>query len=707
MGERNTRMNDSLTGRGHSRSRGASRGRASESVNTYTGHSAGGRSASQAGRSGAGAGSTYASHSSAGQRNTGRTKDSMRRSSGSGRNSGGYPGEPEDSHNGLIIGVIIVLAAIAVVVFILMKMGMIGGGKEESTSGTAAETTAETTAFDENVISTDLYLDYSALKKDAEPMNLKGMNREKVTDALKKAYSWKLTVVNKNPSLDAFTMPELPDEKESQASSDASADNAGTEEVVEVDNPLKDVTIRPEKGSFAVPDLIGSNIDCFVKQIFDDYKTNGSKKISQSAAVTDSAAETDTAAAESTSQESSSAAPVTASDKKADYVIALPDMTDSISSYVKQLALVWKMEPDNGDITSYDAKSGEFVFGGSSDGYAINTDATAKKLMDAISKQDYTASVDSEGEVISASTQSMKDKYTTIGTFTTNTTANAVRNKNVKLAAAAVNGTVVKPGQEFSFNDVVGQRTEDKGYGGAPAYNNGEVVEEVGGGVCQVSSTLYNAVFRSGLTTTYRRSHTFAPSYVTPGTDATVSWPGPDYKFVNDSDHAVGIRASYSNQTCTVSIYGIRVLPDGVSWELTSEKVKDLPLAPVQIITEGKEEKGTTGSEWQAYKIITTNGKTEKVKDHYTSYKGHTPKQLAAATAAESAAETVTAAGESIDPNASAAETAASAAETAESAAPETSKAETAAPTAPGSVSETAETSENAEVIAAGPGSDS
>ena len=178
---------------------------------------------------------------------------------------------------------------------------------------------------------------------------------------------------------------------------------------------------------------------------------------------------------------------------------------------------------------------------------------------------------------------------------------------------------------------MVGQRTPEKGYKPAAAYNQGEVVEEVGGGVCQISSTLYNTVFRAGLTTTYRRSHTFAPTYVTPGMDATVSWPGPDYKFVNNSKHAIGIKAWYSNQTATVQIYGIPVLPDGVKWDLVSEKIKDLPMPAVQVITpaEGKESSGSTGSEWQAYKIVTKDGKTEKVKDHSVTYKGHTPKKYA------------------------------------------------------------------------------
>lgn len=79
------------------------------------------------------------------------------------------------------------------------------------------------------------------------------------------------------------------------------------------------------------------------------------------------------------------------------------------------------------------------------------------------------------------SEETAKEKYKTISSFTTKTTSNSKRNTNVKLSAEAINGTILQPGEEFSFNETVGQRTEAKGYKGAAAYNNGEVVEEIGG----------------------------------------------------------------------------------------------------------------------------------------------------------------------------------------------------------------------------------
>ena len=362
-------------------------------------------------------------------------------------------------------------------------------------------------------------------------------------------------------------------------------------------------------------------------------------------------------------------------------------MSAQISDYMKQLAVVWKMSPKNGDITSYDKESGEFVFGGSVAGYAVNAEATAQKVMASIEQHVYDATIECEGEKISASDSSIKDLYGTIGSFTTKTTSNATRNKNVKLAAAAINGTVLQPGEEFSFNKTVGQRTEAKGYGAAGAYNNGEVVQEIGGGVCQVSSTLYNAVFRSGLTTTYRRSHTFAPTYVTPGADATVSYPGPDYQFINNSDHAIGIRAWYEDQTCNVQIYGVRVLPKGESWELVCEKTTDLPVPAPKIITpeEGAESAGSAGSEWQAYKVIhKADGTTEKVKDHTAHYSGHTPKQYAQGTTESTAESSIAESGESTAESGSTAESTVAengpkpSTETKPSPAPETSPAETA-----------------------------
>lgn len=318
------------------------------------------------------------------------------------------------------------------------------------------------------------------------------------------------------------------------------------------------------------------------------------------------------------------------------YQLDLSNLDEAVTEQAAAVAQKWDKKAKNGSISSFDKDANRFVFSGAENGVAVNQEKLITDISNALKNKDFDA-------VIPVSTTAIppefdeaaaKEKYKTVSTFTTNSTANSKRNTNLKLACQAINGKVLQPGEEFSFNNVVGQRTEEKGYQAAAAYSNGEVVQEIGGGVCQVSTTLYNAVLRAGLKTTTRRAHTYEPSYVTPGMDATVSYGGPDYKFVNNSSTAIGIRASYENQVVTVSIYAVPILEEGVKYSLKSTKIKDVDLsAPTyeedQTLQPGEEKvksKGTQGSYWETRLIVTKDGKTisEEV-DHNTTYKGHAP----------------------------------------------------------------------------------
>ena len=135
--------------------------------------------------------------------------------------------------------------------------------------------------------------------------------------------------------------------------------------------------------------------------------------------------------------------------------------------------------------------------------------------------------------------------------------SNYNRSNNIALATSKINGVVMMPGDEFSYNGTVGQRTIGNGFLEAGAYANGEVVTAVGGGICQVSSTLYNAVLRANLEVTDRTNHMFPVGYCPIGTDATVSWGAPDFKFKNNRNYPIKIVASTSNKNCYVSIYGL------------------------------------------------------------------------------------------------------------------------------------------------------
>lgn len=156
-----------------------------------------------------------------------------------------------------------------------------------------------------------------------------------------------------------------------------------------------------------------------------------------------------------------------------------------------------------------------------------------------------------------------------LGSYTTHVGGSAARISNVKLSSAAVNGTVLNSGDIFDFNAVVGQRTAARGYQAAPAYVQGETVDEIGGGVCQPSSTLYLATLKSNLEIVERYAHRYVPAYIPKGMDATVSWGGPNYRFRNNTDYPVKIQAVFSKGYLTMTLYGTKT--DDVTVKMTNK----------------------------------------------------------------------------------------------------------------------------------------
>ncbi len=147
--------------------------------------------------------------------------------------------------------------------------------------------------------------------------------------------------------------------------------------------------------------------------------------------------------------------------------------------------------------------------------------------------------------------------------FSTNYNARDTdRTTNLRLAAEKINGTVLMPGETFSYNTVVGERTIAAGYKEAAMYQNGEVVDGLGGGICQISTTLYNAVLYSNLEIVERRNHQFVPSYAKAGRDATVVYGSIDFKFKNTRNYPVKILCTVSGGVAKCEIYGLKENPD-------------------------------------------------------------------------------------------------------------------------------------------------
>ena len=153
-------------------------------------------------------------------------------------------------------------------------------------------------------------------------------------------------------------------------------------------------------------------------------------------------------------------------------------------------------------------------------------------------------------------------------------TSDRDRTTNLILAANKINGTVVMPGEVFSYNQVVGERTIAAGYKEAPIYVNGEVVDGLGGGICQVTSTLYNAVVLANLEIVERSNHQFVPSYVKASRDATVVYGSIDFKFKNNRNYPIKILCSVNNGVVNFAIYGLKTADDyevEISSRITSQ----------------------------------------------------------------------------------------------------------------------------------------
>ncbi len=211
----------------------------------------------------------------------------------------------------------------------------------------------------------------------------------------------------------------------------------------------------------------------------------------------------------------------------------------------------------------------------------------------------------------------------TLGEYSTEYAAsNRNRSKNVELAASKINGVILAPGQEFSYNNIVGPRTVANGFKEAPVYENGETVQGLGGGVCQVSSTLYCAVLYSGLETTKRQNHSMTVGYVPKGQDATVSYGTIDYKFRNNTEFPVKILASAGKGKVTISISGTKpnvertVKITNTVIETKAPTVTETPDPTLMTGNKKVVSKGKTGYTVESVRTFYENGievKTEKL----------------------------------------------------------------------------------------------
>ena len=204
-----------------------------------------------------------------------------------------------------------------------------------------------------------------------------------------------------------------------------------------------------------------------------------------------------------------------------------------------------------------------------------------------------------------------------LATFTTRYDISDVdRTTNLQIACQKINGKVILSGDTFSYNQTLGPRTAAAGYRNGKIYSAGEVIDGIGGGICQISSTLYNTVLMSNLEIVERRNHQFVTSYVPAGRDATVVYGATDFKFKNTRKYPVRIVASAKSGIATVSIYGIKE-ENEYTFSFNTKTVASIPITTkyeddpnLPTGTEKIKQKGTNGLKTQTYITKMLNGKT-------------------------------------------------------------------------------------------------
>ncbi len=305
---------------------------------------------------------------------------------------------------------------------------------------------------------------------------------------------------------------------------------------------------------------------------------------------------------------------------------------DTVRAKVDEIAAYVIRDPVDAQIQAFDFNTRTFTFSEDQVGVSIDSDALYNQLIAKLDAgaMNETLTVEPVITTPAVTKAELMNRFTMVAAFTTDTTNSQTRNTNISLACQAINGKVLMPGETFSFNATTGQRTTEKGYQMAPAIAGGQLVEDVGGGVCQVSSTLFNAVARADLEIVYRSPHAWPSTYVTIGEDATVDWPNLDFKFKNNKTTPVFLIMYYKDRQCSAEVWGMS-LGTGVSVDLDSTIVKTteppntvLYVQDTSLPVGTSEEtiKARTGYVVDTYKVWYENGvETKREKFYSSTYK--------------------------------------------------------------------------------------
>ena len=307
---------------------------------------------------------------------------------------------------------------------------------------------------------------------------------------------------------------------------------------------------------------------------------------------------------------------------------------DTVRTYVENNCTKYDKKAQNASLTR---ENGAFNFVAGTEGLELNVDSAVRTISDYLENSwtsDNTEVLNLETQVTEpeGSAEELANIKDLLGSFTTSfSTSGSNRCKNVSSGASHINGTVLYPGEEFSAYETVSPFTEANGYAMAGSYLNGEVVDSMGGGICQVSTTLYNAVLRAELNVTERSPHSMTVHYVDLSEDAAIAGTYKDFKFVNSTEHPIYIEGyTTSDKKITFNIYGKETRDKNRTISFESQMVSETPATTILQEDAGQgigykavSSKGSSGYVAELYKIVKVNGvETDRIKVNKSTYKG-------------------------------------------------------------------------------------
>ena len=307
---------------------------------------------------------------------------------------------------------------------------------------------------------------------------------------------------------------------------------------------------------------------------------------------------------------------------------------NTVRTYVENNCTKYDKKAQNASLTR---ENGAFNFVAGTEGLELNVDSAVRTISDYLENSwtsDNTEVLNLETQVTEpeGSAEELANIKDLLGSFTTSfSTSGSNRCKNVSSGASHINGTVLYPGEEFSAYETVSPFTEANGYAMAGSYLNGEVVDSMGGGICQVSTTLYNAVLRAELNVTERSPHSMTVHYVDLSEDAAIAGTYKDFKFVNSTEYPIYIEGyTTSDKKITFNIYGKETRDKNRTISFESQMVSETPATTILQEDAGQgigykavSSKGSSGYVAEIYKIVKVNGvETDRIKVNKSTYKG-------------------------------------------------------------------------------------